>query len=240
MDKHTFRVTGAALIAAGLAVLLAGCMEASLSQTGEGEGAATISIQDAPGVDEITLTVSGPGMDTIEETFDRDTDAIVLEIPTGEDRVFEIAAGPYSARVVRDVTAGGVEVRLTLGAGEDAILFTSNYEGSGNVYLVSADGSEPIQLTESEEDDFYAEFTPDGSQVVFLRGDPESDTEFDLYLMDSDGSNQELVREDVSVNATPDSFEAMPVDARVSPDGTGVVYKSSEDSQLHFISFSDG
>lgn len=52
----------------------------------------SLSLKGAPfDVDEASLTVSGPGMSTIEETLDPGESSITLEIPAGSSRTFEIS-----------------------------------------------------------------------------------------------------------------------------------------------------
>lgn len=94
-----------------LVALLSGCMDASLSETGEAPTG--ITVQSVPDhVDEVSIAVSGPGMDTVERTVGEG--ALVLEMPVGEELVFEAVAGAYYARTVRDVPRQGGHITLRL------------------------------------------------------------------------------------------------------------------------------
>lgn len=171
-------------------VLVAGCMDATLLQTQSAE--ASISIQQAPaGVAEIQLTITGPGMSPISRTLTPSTESVILEIPIGPDRVFEANAGGYSARVVRAVTAGGVNVELSLSvAAEGTLLFArGSYDSqtgdvvAADVYTIDAAGLNEQQLTNFGGSISGAGWTPDGNWVLFLSGE-------DFYRVRADGGEQ--------------------------------------------------
>ncbi|MDE1848591.1 MAG: PD40 domain-containing protein [Nanoarchaeota archaeon] len=66
------------------------------------------------------------------------------------------------------------------------ILFVSRRGGNPEVYMMSSDGSNPVNLTNNSAVDFDPSFSPDGKRVAFIsyRGDgwPK------LYVMNKDGS----------------------------------------------------
>jgi hypothetical protein len=84
-------------------------MDPSLSSSGHAP--ASISIQQAPeNIEEISVSVRGPGMTPVEETFSPETEATALEIPTGSDREITVQAGPHKLTRVKAVTARGVQL----------------------------------------------------------------------------------------------------------------------------------
>lgn len=107
-----------ALIAAA-ALILAGCsdimrVEPAGFGTGTG-GGAQISLQQVPeGIEEVSLSISGPDMETRTETLTAGTEGGVIEVPHGEDRTFSATAGVREAEVTTDVPASGVTVSLPL------------------------------------------------------------------------------------------------------------------------------
>lgn len=133
------------VLAGGLLLGLAGCMNASLSRSGSAP--TSLSLQQVPdGISEVELTVSGSGMSQITKTITAGTDAVVIEVPVGTDRVFRAEAGGYTARAVRDVPAGGVQVALRFAAG--VLLFSANWDGDYDIYTVATGGAgEPQALT---------------------------------------------------------------------------------------------
>jgi Tol biopolymer transport system component len=97
------------------------------------------------------------------------------------------------------------------------IVFTRGSEGAGDVFIVNADGTGEARLTDSPEGEGDAAFSPDGSEIVFLRFvDP---TYFDIFVMDSDGSNQRRVwhKDGVFANGL-----------RWSPDGEAIYFTEDE------------
>ena len=75
-----------------------------------------------------------------------------------------------------------------------------NGGGSPDIWVVGADGSSPTDLTVSSIFDAFPVFSPNGKQIAFLQqtGDPHVHTEYQLWVMNADGSDQELVLEGLS------------------------------------------
>jgi TolB protein len=51
---------------------------------------------------------------------------------------------------------------------------------------MNADGSDPRNLTNNSTNDYWAELSPDGSQIIFVSGQYPTQ---ELYVMEADGSN---------------------------------------------------
>jgi len=67
----------------------------------------------------------------------------------------------------------------------DKIIFSSSRYGiheDYEIYMINSDGTGEIRLTNDPHDDEYAEVSPDGTKIVFTRGEK-------IYMMDIDGSN---------------------------------------------------
>jgi Tol biopolymer transport system component len=93
------------------------------------------------------------------------------------------------------------------------IAFTSQRDGNGEIYLMNANGSEQINLTNNPSQDRDPSWSPDGSRVLFLsnRDDPAT---AQIYVMRADGSNQtRLTNEPGGAH-----------DPAWSPDGTMIAY----------------
>lgn len=101
---------------------------------------------------------------------------------------------------------GGEEVRLTHGGFNDGpeyspdgryIWFNSTRTGLMQIWRMNCDGSEQMQMTFNERNNWFAHVSPDGSKVAYLsyrKGDLEANEhlpnmQVELWIMDSDGSN---------------------------------------------------
>ena len=101
------------------------------------------------------------------------------------------------------------------------IVFTSNRDGSRNIYVMNDDGSRVRQLTDSPLYDSLPSWSPDGSQIAFMRdlhsAGAGKGQQFDIFIMDADGSNLR----NVTQHPTDDGNVAW------SPDGGFLVFSSS-------------
>ena len=107
----------------------------------------------------------------------------------------------------------------------ERIVFRSSRNGNFDLYLMDADGSNLIQLTDDEAKDNFPVFSPGGDAIVFSSDrdsslDPLGYKSFDNYIMKlkPDGSPGEIVRitDDPGHDAHPN----------YSPDGKWIVYTS--------------
>jgi len=97
------------------------------------------------------------------------------------------------------------------------IVFQSNCEGNDEIYVMNADGSHPIRLTNNTKSDGGPRFSPDGSRIVFVS---ERDGNTEIYLMNADGSGQKRLTN----NPADDSHPGW------SPDGSRIIFNSSRDT----------
>ncbi len=96
------------------------------------------------------------------------------------------------------------------------LVWSSNREGNHELYLVDLITGAERRLTEHPHVDFFSRFSPDGTQISFLRSQREwvsfrEDESWDLYVMDADGSNERLL--------APQAYHPTWV-----PDGSGLVF----------------
>src|SRR6058998_2714235 len=65
--------------------------------------------------------------------------------------------------------------------------------GTSDIYVMNADGSDQARLTTSPDIEFGSAWSPDGTQIGYVRfvnGDPSQRT---VYVMEADGDNQHPV-----------------------------------------------
>jgi TolB protein len=94
------------------------------------------------------------------------------------------------------------------------VLFSRWYAGGNNdVFVMNADGSNVTNLTNSVEDDFGAEWSPNGQKIAFQR---QIGGNYEVFVMNPDGSNPTALTNDGGDNGDPEW----------SPDGSRIAYYS--------------
>ncbi len=68
------------------------------------------------------------------------------------------------------------------------VAFVSNRSGSWDIWTMSSDGSNPVNLTRDAAIDLHPTWSPSGEQILFVSFREEG-KEASLYLMDADGNN---------------------------------------------------
>ena len=74
------------------------------------------------------------------------------------------------------------------GQADGKIAFISDREGHGDVWIMNADGSDPVNLTQGR-DCASPAWSPDGTQIAYIAGS-------EIWLMDADGSSPQQVTDD--------------------------------------------
>jgi Tol biopolymer transport system component len=101
----------------------------------------------------------------------------------------------------------------------DLIAFESYRGGSVDIYLMTVDGSESINITNHTAVDGDAAWSPDGSRIAFA-STRAGNTE--IYVMDVDGSNVTRLTNDPAI----DRFPAW------SPDGSTIAFASDREGSF--------
>ncbi len=100
------------------------------------------------------------------------------------------------------------------------ILFSGYHDKQADIYVMNADGSQMIQLTNHPAADLWGSFSPDGRRIVFQskRDGPQED----IYVMKGDGSNVKRLTNDPGRDIGPSW----------SPDGKRIAFSSARDGGL--------
>ncbi len=124
-----------------------------------------------------------------------------------------------------NVDGSGV-TRLTTSSGDDLlpywspdgsrIVFQSTRDGQAEVYVMNANGSGQTRLTFNSDYDGEAAWSPDGTRIVFVSKRTSGTTDYWLWTMNADGSNQQLLANQ--------PYCGHPV---WSPSGTRIAYDAS-------------
>src|SRR5207248_8779821 len=65
------------------------------------------------------------------------------------------------------------------------IAFTSGRDGNDEIYVMNADGSGQVNITNNPAEDTYPVWSPDGSKIAFYSN---RDGNGEIYVMNADGS----------------------------------------------------
>ena len=113
------------------------------------------------------------------------------------------------------------------------IAFVSTRHEATEIYVMNADGSKQERLTNNRVDDDYPSWSPDGQKIAFssslvFAGFDVQEGDYEIYLMDTDGSNRRKLTDNV-VQDTHSSW---------SPDGRLIAYESwtiKKPKEIHLI-----
>jgi len=99
------------------------------------------------------------------------------------------------------------------------IAFHSLRDGSVEIYVMDADGENPVRLTNNalNVQDGNPVWSPDGQSIVF---DSFRDGNFEIYIMDADGKDQRnLTNSPATEDMNPDWFDPAYAAQYISPAG---------------------
>src|SRR4029077_17247262 len=106
------------------------------------------------------------------------------------------------------------------------IVYESNRDGNFELYICNADGSNPVNLTNTKDvDEVYPKPSPDGTKICFCADEGKgADKIRNIYTMNSDGTG----RTKIASNGREPCW---------SPDGTKIAYMKGE---FEKFTYSDG
>lgn len=113
------------------------------------------------------------------------------------------------------------ELRAELGRTPFKIIYETNRDGNWELYVVNADGSAPVNLTQTPElDEMYPHASPDGKRICFVEDSwkrtPVGNRKTrSVYYMNRDGSGRTLVCEQARQPCW-------------NPDGTKIAFSKAE------------
>jgi len=115
------------------------------------------------------------------------------------------------------------ELLVQLRSSPFKIVYETIRDGNWELYMMRADGTDPINLTRTPDvDELYAKASPDGSRIVFVADEGKGEAKRrNLYWMRRDGSGRTLVCE----NAREPCWNA---------DGTAIAFLKCEKPNLDY------
>jgi Tol biopolymer transport system component len=127
-----------------------------------------------------------------------------------DDLTIKIYVVPSTGGAARPVVGADPGDEPAWSPGGSQIAFTSNRSGNYEIYVVPAEGGEPVRLTDDPAYDSSPAWSPDGSQIAFSSDRAGNG---DIWLMSSDGGNPTQITSDPADEGTP---SWSPVDARIA------------------------
>ena len=97
---------------------------------------------------------------------------------------------------------GAKELLAELKTYPHKIVYETNRDGNWELYLCNADGSNPVNLTNTKDvDELYPKPSPDGSKICFVADEGKGDAKVrNIYYMNSDGTRPDQDRRRMAVN----------------------------------------
>jgi YD repeat-containing protein len=113
-----------------------------------------------------------------------------------------------------------------LQAGGGKVVFSSNRDGHTQIYLMNADGSGQVRLTNNGANDDSPRWSPNGTKILFQSDRDNPSTGYnDTYVMNSDGTGQTRLTTDPNDDSS----------ASWSPDGSRIVFQSIRNGQFYQV-----
>jgi Tol biopolymer transport system component len=159
---------------------------------------------------------------TFDVTCNRGTSIAYADTSNGNAEIYTI-----------ETTGNGATTRLTFHPASDVepawstdgarIAFRSDRDGDEEIYVMNADGSNPVRLTSQPGNDGNPAWSPDGSRIAF---ESNRDTQSKIAVMNADGTGVTATNQDGSAPSwSPDgqriAFASGPI-YLMNADGTGV------------------
>jgi Tol biopolymer transport system component len=176
----------------------------------------------ADGSDETNLT-NGSAFERRGSWSPDGTRSVFQRLEGGYDEIFVMDADGSNVTQLTDFTGGPViqqDCCPSWSPDGEKILFSRWFsdDPQNDIFVMNADGSGQINLTNSPEDEFEARWSPDGTKIVFMK-QPAPAANYEIFVMNANGANP--------VNLTNNCQQR---DPDWSPDGSKVLFYSDMDA----------
>ena len=164
----------------------------------------------------ITPETPSPTPTDIPTGVPSDTPVPPTETPTPEPATFT----PTPTETPTETPTATPTVTATpVGGGSGQIAYATDLTGNFEIFLMNADGTGQVNLTNHPDTDWTPTWSPDGQRIAFLTN---RDGDNEIYAMNADGTNQ--------VNLT--NNPATDFEPAWSPDGERILFASDRDGSI--------
>ena len=171
----------------------------------------TLEIDSLGATQQLTAAVldqSGSAMPSASVSWST-TDGSVASVSTSG-----LVTAEWNGSVSVTARSGSLSASATVQVSDPGwISFTSNRDGNTEVYVMRADGSSMVNVTQNGASDSEASWSADGSRIVFV-STRDGINRREIYVMNFDGSDQTRLTDDFT-------SEDAPV---FSPDGSRILF----------------
>ncbi len=182
----------------------------------------TIALSPVAGTVTTLVTITGTGFGTTQGTSVVTFDGVQAHVSAWSDTSITakvpVLPTPNGDRgIFVNVVRGGETVGTSPFTLQRGILFETHRDGNSEIYMMNADGSNPVNLTQNAGFDFSAAWSPDGTKVAFVSN---RDGNNEIYVMNADGSNPT----NLSQNPYSDTYPVW------SPNGAKIAFQTGRES----------
>lgn len=117
----------------------------------------------------------------------------------------------------QEVTTASTDPGFHSWSPDDSEIVFADYNNGRDIYKVNEDGTGRTQLTSHNADDAFPTWSPDGNKIAFASDRSGNNYEYDIFTMDTDGSNIQQITSGISLN----TYAPAP---RWSPSGDKLVF----------------
>jgi Tol biopolymer transport system component len=157
------------------------------------------------------------------DSWSADGQRLLISVPT--ETGIEISISDLSGMIKQPLTDGTYPAGLpVLSPDGQTVAFVATPPGSGpvDIYTVGVAGGEPVNLTQSDSNDLFPRWSPDGSKIAFIS---DRDENAEIYVMDSDGGNLINLSNSLAQESPQGDFSW-------SPDGSQILFHTDRDGDV--------
>ena len=223
-ERARFWVSGSLFLTVSFLLGVAGCSSSSGVAPAEETGAIEVVTQTTgtevdPDGYEVRIDTTPPlsiGIDDAVLVEDQVTGPHIVLLSGTSENCCVVPENPRGVTVAADETASTTFMIMCGPVAEGRIAIESNRDGDFEIFVMKADGSSVVNITDNPAIDVEPSWSPDGTRIAF-RSDRDGDDE--IFVMNADGSSATQLTNNDSYDGNPGW----------SPDGERLVFDSTRD-----------